>query len=293
MADVDGLKVAKDYKIDVPFKNQGDFHVKGANGLDWGMKKHLSNIFNPESGNTVMFAFDHGYFMGSTAGLERLDVLLPTLIPHVDVLMGTRGAIRTCVPASYNKGIALRTTSGSSMLNDDLSHEVLAVDIEDVIRMNTDCMAIQTFIGGDGQLSSLDNLSKAVNAGLRYSVPVMGVVAVGKQMERTGRFFKLATRILAELGANIIKTYNCEDFEEVVAACPVPIVVAGGKKLPENEALALAYEVISKGARGVDMGRNIFQSQDPVAMAEAVGMIVHKGATDKEAYEFFQDTKKK
>lgn len=293
MADVDGLKVAKDYKIDVPFKNQGDFHVKGANGLDWGMKKHLSNIFNPESGNTVMFAFDHGYFMGSTAGLERLDVLLPTLIPHVDVLMGTRGAIRTCVPASYNKGIALRTTSGSSMLNDDLSHEVLAVDIEDVIRMNTDCMAIQTFIGGDGQLSSLDNLSKAVNAGLRYSVPVMGVVAVGKQMERTGRFFKLATRILAELGANIIKTYNCEDFEEVVAACPVPIVVAGGKKLPENEALALAYEVISKGARGVDMGRNIFQSQDPVAMAEAVGMIVHKGTTDKEAYEFFQDTKKK
>lgn len=293
MADVEGLKVAKDYKVEVPFANQGDFHVKGANGLDWGMKKHLSNIFNPESGNTVMFAFDHGYFMGSTAGLERLDVLLPTLIPYVDVLMGTRGAIRTCVPANCQKGIALRTTSGSSMLNDDLSHEVLAVDIEDVIRMNADCMAIQTFIGADGQLSSLDNLSKAVNAGMRYSVPVMGVVAVGKQMERTGRFFKLATRILAELGANIIKTYNCEDFEEVVAACPVPIVVAGGKKLPEKEALTLAYEVISKGARGVDMGRNIFQSQDPVAMAQAVNMVVHKGATDKEAYEFFQDISKK
>ena len=291
MADVDGLKVAKDYKVDVPFANQGDFHVKGANNLDWGMKKHLSNIFDPVSGNTVMFAFDHGYFMGSTAGLERLDVLLPQLIPYVDVLMGTRGAIRTCVPADCRKGIALRTTSGSSMLNDDLSHEVLAVDIEDVIRMNADCMAIQTFIGADGQLSSLDNLSKAVNAGMRYSVPVMGVVAVGKQMERTGRFFKLATRILAELGANIIKTYNCEDFEEVVAACPVPIVVAGGKKLPEKEALELAYEVISKGARGVDMGRNIFQSQKPAVMAQAVNMVVHKGATAKEAYEFFQDTK--
>ncbi len=291
MADVDGLKVAKDYKVDVPFANQGDFHVKGANNLDWGMKKHLSNIFDPVSGNTVMFAFDHGYFMGSTAGLERLDVLLPQLIPYVDVLMGTRGAIRTCVPADCRKGIALRTTSGSSMLNDDLSHEVLAVDIEDVVRMNADCMAIQTFIGADGQLSSLDNLSKAVNAGMRYSVPVMGVVAVGKQMERTGRFFKLATRILAELGANIIKTYNCEDFEEVVAACPVPIVVAGGKKLPEKEALELAYEVISKGARGVDMGRNIFQSQKPAVMAQAVNMVVHKGATAKEAYEFFQDTK--
>lgn len=291
MADVDGLKVAKDYKVDVPFANQGDFHVKGANNLDWGMKKHLSNIFDPVSGNTVMFAFDHGYFMGSTAGLERLDVLLPQLIPYVDVLMGTRGAIRTCVPANCQKGIALRTTSGSSMLNDDLSHEVLAVDIEDVVRMNADCMAIQTFIGADGQLSSLDNLSRAVNAGMRYSVPVMGVVAVGKQMERTGRFFKLATRILAELGANIIKTYNCEDFEEVVAACPVPIVMAGGKKLPEKEALELAYEVISKGARGVDMGRNIFQSQKPAVMAQAVNMVVHKGATAKEAYEFFQDTK--
>lgn len=291
MADVDGLKVAKDYKVDVPFANQGDFHVKGAGSLDWGMKKHLSNIFDPVSGNTVMFAFDHGYFMGSTAGLERLDVLLPQLIPYVDVLMGTRGAIRTCVPADCRKGIALRTTSGSSMLNDDLSHEVLAVDIEDVIRMNADCMAIQTFIGADGQLSSLDNLSKAVNAGMRYSVPVMGVVAVGKQMERTGRFFKLATRILAELGANIIKTYNCEDFEEVVAACPVPIVVAGGKKLPEKEALELAYEVISKGARGVDMGRNIFQSQNPAVMAQAVNMVVHKGATAGEAYEFFQDNK--
>ncbi|MCI9344834.1 MAG: 3-hydroxy-5-phosphonooxypentane-2,4-dione thiolase [Lachnospiraceae bacterium] len=291
MADVDGLKIAKDYKVDVPFANQGDFHVKGAGSLDWGMKKHLSNIFDPVSGNTVMFAFDHGYFMGSTAGLERLDVLLPQLIPYVDVLMGTRGAIRTCVPADCRKGIALRTTSGSSMLNDDLSHEVLAVDIEDVIRMNADCMAIQTFIGADGQLSSLDNLSKAVNAGMRYSVPVMGVVAVGKQMERTGRFFKLATRILAELGANIIKTYNCEDFEEVVAACPVPIVVAGGKKLPEKEALELAYEVISKGARGVDMGRNIFQSQNPAVMAQAVNMVVHKGATAEEAYEFFQDNK--
>ncbi len=291
MADVDGLKIAKDYKVDVPFANQGDFHVKGAGSLDWGMKKHLSNIFDPVSGNTVMFAFDHGYFMGSTAGLERLDVLLPQLIPYVDVLMGTRGAIRTCVPADCRKGIALRTTSGSSMLNDDLSHEVLAVDIEDVIRMNADCMAIQTFIGADGQLSSLDNLSKAVNAGMRYSVPVMGVVAVGKQMERTGRFFKLATRILAELGANIIKTYNCEDFEEVVAACPVPIVVAGGKKLPEKEALELAYEVISKGARGVDMGRNIFQSQNPAVMAQAVNMVVHKGATAGEAYEFFQDNK--
>ena len=289
MADLEGVKIAKDYHVDVPFANNEPFYVKGANNLDWGMKKHLSNIFDKKSGNTVMFAFDHGYFMGSTAGLERLDLVIPNLLPNIDVLMGTRGALRTCVDPANGKGIALRATSGSSMLNEDLSHEVLAVDIEDAIRMNADCLAIQTFIGADGQLSSLENLSKAVNLGQRYSIPVMGVVAVGKQMERTPRFFKLATRILAELGANIIKTYYCEDFEEVVAACPVPIVVAGGKKLPEEEALTLAYNSIKGGAKGLDMGRNIFQSTHAVEMSAAIRKIVHEGYTDKEAYEFFQD----
>lgn len=289
MADKDGFKVAKDYHVGVPFANQDGFYVKGANSLDWGMKKHLSNIFNTKSGNTVLFAFDHGYFMGSTAGLERLDLLLPKLAPYVDAFMGTRGAIRTCVQPEITKGIALRVSSGSSMLNDDLSHEVVAVDIEDAIRMNADCMAVQTFIGADGQLESIDNLSKTINAGMRYSIPTMGVIAVGKQMERTDRFFKLATRIVAEMGVQLVKTYNCENFEEIVAACPVPIVVAGGKKLPEDEALTLAYEVISKGARGVDMGRNIFQSPHPVEMAQAVAKVVHEGFTDKEAYEFYQD----
>lgn len=289
MADLDAVKAAKDYQTEVPFAGNKEFYVKGANSLDWGMKKHLSNLFDPVSGNTVMFAFDHGYFMGSTAGLERLDLVIPKLLASVDVLMGTRGALRTCVPADCKKGIALRTTSGSSMLNEDLSHEVLALDIDEVIRMNADCMAIQTFVGADGQLSSLDNLSKAVNLGMRYSIPTMGVVAVGKQMERTDRFFKLATRIVAELGANIIKTYYCENFEEVVAACPVPIVVAGGKKLPERDALTLAYKAVSGGARGVDMGRNIFQSVHPVEMSAAVRKIVHEGFTDQEAYDFYED----
>ncbi len=289
MADKDGLKVAKDYHVSEPFANTEGFYVKGANNLDWGMQKHLSNIFSPKSGNTVMFAFDHGYFMGSTAGLERLDLLLPKLAPYVDVFMGTRGAIRTCVPPQITKGIALRVSSGSSMLNDDLSHEVVAVDIEDAIRMNADCMAVQTFIGADGQLSSIDNLSRTINAGFRYSIPTLGVVAVGKDMARTDRFFKLATRIVAEMGVQLVKTYNCDNFEEVVAACPVPIVVAGGKKLSEPDALNLAYTVISKGARGVDMGRNIFQSEHPVEMAQAIAKIVHEGYTDKEAFEFYQE----
>ncbi|MDR1612107.1 MAG: 3-hydroxy-5-phosphonooxypentane-2,4-dione thiolase [Planctomycetota bacterium] len=292
MADKDGLKAEKNYHLDVPFANQGGFHVKGANSLDWGMKHRLANIFNPKSGNTVMFAFDHGYFMGSVSGLERLDLAIPPLLPHLDVLMGTRGALRACVPPECRKAIALRTTSGSSMLDDDLSHEVIAVDIEDAIRLNADCMAVQTFIGADGQLSSLDNLSKTVNAGLRYGIPILGVVAVGKQMERTDRFFKLATRMLAELGANLVKTYYCDNFEEVVAACPAPIVVAGGKKLSEEDALSLAYNSIRGGARGVDMGRNIFQSAHPAAMAAAIARIVHEKFTDKEAYQFFKDSTK-
>jgi len=289
MADLDGLKVSKDYHVDVPFANNEGFYLKGINSLDWGMKKHMANIFNPKSGNTVMFAFDHGYFMGSTAGLERLDLLLPKLAPYVDCFMGTRGAIRTCVAPETAKSIALRVTSGSSMVQDDLSHEVVAVDIEDAIRMNADCMAVQTFIGADGQLSSIDNLSKVINAGMRYSIPTLGVCAVGKNMARTDKFFKLATRIIAEMGVQIVKTYDCENFEEVVAACPVPIVVAGGKKLAEQDALKLAYNVMSKGAHGVDMGRNIFQSEHPIEMAQAVAKIVHEKFTDKEAWEFFQD----
>ena len=282
MADLQGLKVPKNYQVDVPFANQSGFYLKGSNSLEWGMKRHLANIFNPKSGNTVMFAFDHGYFMGSTAGLERLDLLLPKLAPHVDCFMGTRGAIRTCVPPELTNAIALRVTSGSSMLQDDLSHEVVAVDIEDSIRKNADCMAVQTFVGADGQLSSLDNLNQVINAGMRYSIPTLGVCAVGKDMERTDRFFKLATRIIAEMG--------CQIVEEVVAACPVPIVVAGGKKLAELEALTLAYDVMQKGARGVDMGRNIFQSEHPVEMAIAVNKVVHEGFTDKEAYEFYLDS---
>ena len=155
--------------------------------------------------------------------------------------------------------------------------------------MNADCVAVQTFIGADGQLESIDNLSKTINAAMRYGIPTLGVVAVGKNMERTGKYFKLATRIVAELGANIVKTYYCEEFDEIAAACPVPIVVAGGKKLPEKEALEMAYRAMRDGARGLDMGRNIFQSAHPAAMADAIGKIVHKKFTDKEAFEFYTE----
>ena len=288
MVDKIGNILAKDYGLDRPVE-QKSFYVKGAEHCDWGMKDRLARIFDPKSGRTVMLAFDHGYIMGPTAGLERLDLAIPPLAPYADVLMATRGAIKSCVPPTFNKAIALRCTTDTSVLHEDLSYGHVGVDVEDAIRMNADCMAVQTFIGADGQLSSIDNLSRCINAGMRYSIPTLGVVAVGKDMERTDRFFKLATRIVAEMGVQLVKTYYCDNFEEVVAACPVPIVVAGGKKLPEDEALTLAYRSIQGGARGLDMGRNIFQSNHPVEMAKAIRMIVHQKATDKEAFEFYTD----
>ena len=293
MADLDGLKKVKDFHTDVPFGKDSGFRVKGAGDLGWGMKSRLSSIFNPVSGNTVMFAFDHGYFMGPVSGLERLDLVVPRIAPHVDVLMCTRGALRTCVSPAVNKPVSLRISSGSSMLDEDLSHEVLAVEIEDAIRLNASCVAVQTFIGADGEKESLDNLSRAVNTGMKYGMPTMGVVAVGRQMERTPRFFKLATRIVAELGAQIVKTYDCPELDEIVAACPVPIVIAGGKKIEEDEALKMAYSVMQKGAKGVDMGRNIFQSECPEAMAIAVSQIVHYGMTASDAYDLYKKEKER
>ncbi len=289
MADNIGNIDAKNYHLDVDVQS-GILNIKGAEHLEWGMKNRLASMFNPKSGNTVMLAFDHGYVMGPTSGLERLDIAIPPLIEHVDVLMGTRGAIRTSIPPTMDKSICLRVSYDSSVLYDDMSiGGGIACDIESAIKMNATCLVAQTFIGSPGEARSLGVLAQTVDAGNKYGIPTMGVVAVGKEMERTERFFLLATRILAENGANIVKSYYCDGFERVAAACPVPIVVAGGKKVPEAEALTMAYRAISEGARGVDMGRNIFQSIDPAAMCQAIGKVVHEGFTDKEAYEFFLD----
>jgi 3-hydroxy-5-phosphonooxypentane-2,4-dione thiolase len=290
MTDKDGNSLVKDFQIETPFV-QASFVVKGAGNLDWGMKDRLARIFSPKTGRTVMLAFDHGYIMGPTSGLERLDLVIPELAGEVDCLMGTRGALRTCVPPTFNKGIALRCSAGSSVMDDDMSHEVIGVDIKDAIRMNASCLAIQTFIGTPGQKSSIDNLCKTIDAGNEYGIPTLGVVAVGKQMERTTKFFLLATRMLAEFGSHFVKTYYCEEFEKVAAACPVPLVIAGGKKLPEAEALEMAYQAISRGAAGVDMGRNIFQAENPKAMCKAVHQVVHEGLNGQQAYEFYNDTK--
>lgn len=287
MADTQGNKVAKNYHLDTEQRG-GGFHVKGAAHYDWGMQSRLAAMFNPVSGNTVMLAFDHGYIMGPTAGLERLDVTVPPLIPHVDVLMATRGALRTCIPPSPAKTVCLRVNYDASVMFEDISAGGgIACDIKDAVRMNACCMAAQTFIGAPGEKNSLKILAQTVNAGIEHGIPTLGVVAVGKDMARDERFFLLATRLLAETGAQVVKSYYCEGFERVASACPVPIVIAGGKKLPEEEALTMCRRAIDEGARGVDMGRNIFQAGSPQAMCRAVAAVVHEKASVKEAYQLY------
>ncbi len=291
MADNIGNKAAHDYHLDVPVAQEG-FYVKGNTHCDWGMKNRLSRMFDPKSGNTVMLAFDHGYIMGPTAGLERIDLVIPPLIPYVDVLMGTRGVIHSCISPTAQVGKCVRVTYDSTVLFDDMSNGGgFACDIDSVIQLNADCMAVQTFIGAAGESRSLELLARTADAGTKYGIPTLGVVAVGKDMERTEKFFQLATRVLAENGANVVKSYYCDGFERVAAACPVPIVIAGGKKLPEPEALEMAYKAIQEGAHGVDMGRNIFQSDCPAGMAQAIAKVVHEGYTAAQAFEIYETVK--
>lgn len=291
MADTDSVKEAKKFYEDIPMETPG-FFLKGSGSLDWGMKNRLARIFNPESAKTVMLAIDHGYFQGPTTGLERIDLNIVPLMPYADALMLTRGILRTTVPATITKPIVMRCSGGPSILK-ELSDEYLAVDIEDAIRMNVAAITLQVFIGGQYESRSVHNMTRLVDMGLRYGIPTMAVTAVGKDMKRDARYFRLACRICAELGAQIIKTYYVpEGFETITASCPVPIVMAGGKKIPELDALTMAYNAIQQGASGVDMGRNIFQSDAPIAMIQAVGKVVHENMKPKDALDLYQTLKK-
>jgi putative autoinducer-2 (AI-2) aldolase len=291
MADKDGIQKNHNYHLEIPMKNE-PFTLRGSNSHDWGMKNRLSNIFNPNTNRTVMLAVDHGYFLGPTTGLERIDVNIVPLLPYADTLMCTRGILRSSIPPTFTKGIVLRASGGPSILK-ELSNEEIAVDIEDAIRLNVAALAVQVFIGGEFETKSIHNLTRLVDMGNRYDIPVLGVTAVGKEMKRDAKYMRLATRICAELGASYVKTYYVsEEFETVTAACPVPIVIAGGKKVPELEALEMAYNAIQQGACGVDMGRNIFQSEAPIAMIQAVRKVVHENLSPKEAYEVYKTLKK-
>ncbi len=290
MPEADNSKKAKQYFENVPMETPG-FFLKGAGNLDWGMKNRLSRIFNPDSGRTVMLAIDHGYFQGPTTGLERIDLNIVPLMPHADAIMLTRGILRTTVPPTLSKPIVMRCSGGPSILK-ELSNEQLAVDIEDAIRMNVAAITLQVFIGGEHETRSIHNMTRLVDAGLRYGIPTMAVTAVGKDMTRDAQYFRLACRMCAELGAQFVKTYYIPDgFETITASCPVPIVMAGGKKIPELDALQMAYNAIQQGASGVDMGRNIFQSEAPEAMIKAVGKVVHENMNPKDAFDLFETLK--
>lgn len=290
MADLDDIRDGKNFGIGTPQEN-GAFFLKGSGQLDWGMQSRLARIFNPESGRTVMLAFDHGYFQGPTTGLERIDINIAPLFAHTDVLMCTRGVLRSVVPAAVNKPVVMRASGGNSILT-ELSNETVAVAIEDALRLNVAAMAAQVYIGSEYEHQSIKNIIQLVDQGMRYGMPTMAVTGVGKDMARDQRYFSLATRIAAEMGANIIKTYFVDEgFERIAAGCPVPIVIAGGKKLPEREALEMCFKALDQGASGVDMGRNIFQSESPVAMLHAVKAVVHENASVAHAYELFLSEK--
>jgi putative autoinducer-2 (AI-2) aldolase len=307
-------KKEKEYFTETPQAAPG-FFLKGSHQYDWGLKNRLSKVFNPKDGRTVMLAFDHGYFQGPTSGLERVDQTILPLEPYADCLMLTRGIQRSIIPASTQKAIALRASGGTSMVSpmeewegeidgkkakfarpgfEPLSNESTALNIEEAIRLNASLLAVQVFVGSAYERQSLKNLTDLVDAASRYGIGVMGVVAVGRAMARNSQYVRLATRIMAELGANVVKCYYTDDgFDTITSCCPVPIVIAGGKKLPELDALKMCYNAIQQGASGVDMGRNIFQSDDPIAMMKAVRGVVHEGLNPKKGFELYQELKKK
>ncbi len=290
MADLDDIKDGKDWGEDRPV-DTSRFFLKGSEHYDWGMKARLSNIFRPESGRTVMLAFDHGYFQGPTTGLERMDLSIAPLAPYTDVLMCTRGALRTVIRPETKKPVVLRCSAGNSILT-ELSNELIGVEIDDAIRLGASAMAAQVYIGAEYEHKSISNVVKLIDTGLRYGIPTMAVTGVGADMARDARYFGLATRIAAEIGSQLVKSYYVDEgFEKIVLGCPVPIVIAGGKKLPERDALEMAYRAVNQGAAGVDMGRNVFQSSNPVGMLQALEQVVHHDMTGADAYTLFQDAK--
>lgn len=290
MADLDDIKEGKNFGLDRPQQNTL-YTLKGCGSLEWGMQSRLARIFNPQSNRTVMLAFDHGYFQGPTTGLERIDLSIAPLFEETDVLMCTRGVLRSQVPAATNKPVVLRASGGNSILS-ELSNECVAVAMEDALRLNVCAVAAQVYIGSEFEHQSINNIIKLVDAGARYGMPTLAVTGVGKEMARDARYFSLASRIAAEMGAQFVKTYYVDQgFEKVTASCPVPIVIAGGKKLPEHEALEMCWRAIDQGASGVDMGRNIFQSSAPLAMLKAVKKVVHENMSAREAFQFWQEEK--
>jgi putative autoinducer-2 (AI-2) aldolase len=261
--------------------------------MDWGLENRLSRIIKPGDGRTVMLAIDHGYFLGPISKLEKPGETIEPLLPYADALMLTRGVLRNCVSAKENLPVVLRVSGGSSIVGANLANETITTSVEEAVRVNASAVALSVFVGTEYEHQTLANLSLLVDESVEIGMPVLAVTAVGKELEkRDARYLGLCCRISAELGAHFVKTYYCEDFEKVTGSCPIPIVIAGGPKLEtELDALQLAHSAIQQGAVGVDMGRNVWQSDHPVPMIRALRAVVHDGASPEEAHEMLQELK--
>ena len=264
----------------------------GGLNMDWGLKNRLHRIIQSD-GRTMMLAVDHGYFLGPTTRLEQPRKTIEPLLPYADAVMLTRGVLRNCVDPTTNIPVVLRVSGGSTIVGADLANETITTSLQDAVRLNVSAVALSIFVGSDYEHQTLANLALLVDEAIDYGIPVLAVTAVGKELEkRDARYLSLCCRVAAELGAHFVKTYYCENFEKVTGGCPVPVVVAGGPKTDnEMDAFELAYNAIQEGAIGVDMGRNIWQNDHPVAMIQAMRAVIHENRTPREAYELFQELK--
>ncbi len=261
--------------------------------MDWGMKNRLSRLIQKD-GHCLWLPIDHGYFQGPTTKLEKPGETVKPLLPYCDAIFVTRGVLRNCIPPESTKPIILRVSGGTSMVGEDLANEGITTSIKEAVRLNVCAVGLSIFVGSKYEHQTLLNLGKLVNEAEEYGIPVMAVTAVGREMEkREARYLALCCRIAAELGARVVKTYWCENFEKVVEGCPVPVVMAGGPKVDtELEVFEFVHDGLQKGAAGVNLGRNVWKNEHPVAMIKALRSVIHEGATPKEANKMFNGLKK-
>lgn len=257
--------------------------------MTWGFQNRLHTII--PNGRAVMLAVDHGYFLGPIHGLEKPGETIKDLLPFTDSLFVTRGVLSSCIPKDCSTPMVLRVSGGPSVAGEDLANETIVTSIKEAIRHNVVGVGVSVFVGSQYETQTITNLAHTVSEAHDYGLPVLGITAVAKELQkREARFLALASRICAEIGADIVKTYYCENFEKVTSTCPVPIVIAGGPKFDTiQQALEITYNAIKQGAAGVDMGRNIWQSEHPVAIIQAIHGIVKHRLTVKEALDLYNE----
>lgn len=291
MADAAGLLEAREVNEMSPAAEGGKkTWIKGGDHLGWGMKNRLSRLIKPD-GHCQFLPIDHGYFQGPTRCLERPEETIRDLIPYADGLFVTRGVLRASIDPQIQTPIILRVSGGTSVVGRDLADEIITTSVEEMIRLNVAAVGVSVFVGSDYERDTLENLSMLVDDCEDYGIPVMAVTAVGKELEkRTSRYLALSCRIAAELGARIVKTYYCEEgFEKVTDGCPVPVVIAGGPKCEtELEVFEFVYDGMQKGAIGVNLGRNVWQSPHPAAVMQALNGVIHDSLTPRQALDLFE-----